>query len=101
MKSFLLTLLLALLVVLTALSLRRAVAAGVTATDQGSSLVALGGEPVPLPPTAKAKLGGEPVPWPHTKLALGGEPVPWPPTKLALGGEPVPWPPTKGTTSAR
>lgn len=75
MKNYVLTIFLALLVVLSSVGLRRSVAA-------------IGGAPVPMPPTA---IGGAPVPMPPTATAIGGAPVPMPPT--AIGGAPVPMPP--------
>lgn len=67
MKNYLLTFLLALLVVLTGMSLRRA-AAGI------------GTSPVPVPPTAVG-IGTSPVPVPPTALGIGTSPVPVPPTR--------------------
>jgi hypothetical protein len=49
MKNLVLTLLLALLVVLTAVSVRQMVAGNAT-TAQSPTLVAIGSSPVPLPP---------------------------------------------------
>jgi hypothetical protein len=65
MKNYGLTFLLALAVVLTSASLRQSVAA-------------VGGSPVPMPPTVAA-VGGSPVPMPPT-TSVGGSPVPMPPT---------------------
>jgi hypothetical protein len=51
MKNLVLTLLLALLVVVTAISVRRAVAGNATSTGQTPTLLATGTSPVPpLPP---------------------------------------------------
>ena len=50
MKNLVLTLLLALLVVVTAISVRRLVAGTATVAGHGSALVAIGGSPVPYPP---------------------------------------------------
>jgi hypothetical protein len=65
MKNYLLAFLLALLVVLTSMSL-------------GRSAAGIGGAPVPVPPTVTG-IGGAPVPVPPT--GIGGAPVPVPPTK--------------------
>jgi hypothetical protein len=65
MKNFSLALLLALLVVLSSVSLRRSVAG-------------IGGAPVPLPPGA-VHIGGAPVPLPPGAVHIGGAPVPLPP----------------------
>jgi len=67
MKNYFLAFLLALLVVLTGMTLRRSVAG----------------------------IGGAPTPWPPVKTAIGGAPTPWPPTAVAIGGAPTPWPPAK------
>jgi len=53
MKNLVLTLLLALLVVLTAISVRRIVAGTATAAGQTPTLVAIGGDPVPPTPPPK------------------------------------------------
>jgi len=65
MKNYLLALVLALLVVLTGMTLRR-------------SAAGIGGAPVPLPPAA-VHIGGAPVPLPPAALHIGGAPVPLPP----------------------
>jgi hypothetical protein len=65
MKNYLLAFLLALLVVLTGMSLRR-------------SAAGIGGSPVPMPPNA---------------IGIGGSPVPMPPNATGIGGSPVPMPP--------
>jgi hypothetical protein len=80
MKNYILTFLLAVLVVLVSVSLRRAVAATNISANNPAALVAIGPGPVPLPPT---------------KVAIGPGPVPLPPTKVAIGPGPVPLPPTK------
>ena len=53
MKNLVLTFLLALLVVLTAISVRRMVAGTATAAGHKPALVAIGVDPVPLPPPPK------------------------------------------------
>jgi len=60
MKNYFITFLLALLVVMTGVMLRRGIAS-------------IGGAPVP--PIPKMAIGGAPVP-PIPKLAIGGAPVP-------------------------
>jgi hypothetical protein len=49
-KNLILTFLLALLVVVTAISVRRAVAGNATSAGQKATLVAIGGSPVPPTP---------------------------------------------------
>lgn len=67
MKNTVLTLLLAVLVVVTSVMLRRSFAQAATATNSGNTLVAIGPMPVPLPPHASA-IGPMPVPLPpHVK----------------------------------
>ena len=82
MKNLILTFCLAVLVVVTAISVRRMVAG--TATDAGQSLtlVAIGTDPVPLPPHKLVAIGTDPVPLPpHKLMAIGTDPVPLPPHK--------------------
>jgi hypothetical protein len=85
MKNLILTFLLALLVVLTAISVRRMVAGTATAAGQSPTLVAIGTDPVPLPPHKLAAIGTDPVPLPPHKpnklVAIGTDPVPLPPKK--------------------
>ncbi len=80
MKNLVLTFLLALLVVLTAISVRRVFAGNATFAAQRPNLVAIGGEPIPLPPRPTGAIGGEPIPLPPRPTgAIGGEPIPLPP----------------------
>jgi hypothetical protein len=65
MKNYILAFLLALLVVLSAVTLRRSV----------------------------ARIGGSPIPWPPNAVGIGGSPIPWPPNAVGIGGSPIPWPP--------
>ena len=65
MRNFFVALLLALLVVLTSVSVRR-------------SVVGIGGTPPPMPPNY---------------LAIGGTPPPMPPNAVGIGGTPPPMPP--------
>jgi len=96
MKNFTLTFLLALLVVLTAICVRRTVAGTATAPGESPTLVAIGTDPVPLPPPHKlVGIGTDPVPLPPPKkLAIGTDPVPLPPPKklAMIGTDPVPLP---------
>jgi hypothetical protein len=62
MKNLVLTFVLALLVVLTCVSVRRMVAGTATSAGQMSMLGAIGPEPVPYPP--HVAIGPEPVPYP-------------------------------------
>ena len=66
MKNYILTFVLALLVALTGVTLRR-------------SVTGFGGSPVPLPPNA-VNFGGSPVPLPPNTGNFGGSPVPVPPS---------------------
>jgi len=103
MKKLALTVLLALLVVLTAVSLRRSVLAN-AATTGAPAMMAIGGDPVPLPPAKPSSPKPSNARW---SLAIGGDPVPLPPPKpsslkptngpwlVAIGGDPVPLPPPK------
>jgi len=106
MKNLALTVLLALLVVLTAVSLRRAVSGTVAAADN-PGLLAIGTDPVPPmlpgPPPKPSNLKPSNASW---SLAIGTDPVPpmppGPPPKpsnlkpgdaawlLAIGTDPVP-----------
>ena len=67
MKNYLLAFLLALLVVLTSMSLRRSVAG-------------IGTAPVPMPPNATG-IGTAPVPMPPNAIGIGTAPVPMPPNR--------------------
>jgi hypothetical protein len=80
------SLLLAMLVLAGAMSLKTAVAA----QNNGAITMANGGAPVPPPPMMAN--GGAPVP-PPPMMANGGAPVP-PPPMMANGGAPVPPPPS-------
>jgi len=77
MKNLAVTVLLALLVVLTAVSLRRSVLAH-AATTGAPAMMAIGGDPVPLPPPKPSGLKPTNGPW---LVAIGGDPVPLPPPK--------------------
>jgi hypothetical protein len=92
-KNYFLLFVLAVLIVLTGVTLRKTFAVtNASPAQHVSNAVAIGTEPVP-PWPKKLAIGTEPVPpWPK-KLAIGTEPVPPWPKKLAIGTEPVPpWP---------
>lgn len=78
MKNYVLALLLALLVVLSAVSLRRTV-------------VSIGTSPMPLPPPKALGIGTSPMPLPPPKaLGIGTSPMPLPPPKaLGIGTSPT------------
>jgi len=79
MKNIFLTFFLALLVVVTAITVRRMVAGTGTAAAQNPTLLAIGTDPVPFPP-GLVGIGTDPVPFPPGKLAgIGTDPVPFPP----------------------
>lgn len=92
MKNTVLTLLLAVLVVLTSVTLRKAFTGAVAFSNSGNALVAIGPSPVPLPPNVAA-IGPSPVPLPPNVAAIGPSPVPLPPNVAAIGPSPVPLPP--------
>ncbi len=65
MRNYVLTLLLAVLVVLTGLTVRRSIlGAAKSGADRRTSLMAIGSSPVPVPPPALASIGSSPVPVP-------------------------------------
>jgi len=84
MKNLVLTFLLALLVVATAMSLRRAVAGNAATTGQSATLVAIGTGPVPFPQPPPPNIGTGPVPFPQP-----------PPPNIGTGPVPFPQPPGK------
>jgi hypothetical protein len=65
MKNYLLAFLLALLIVLSAVTLRRGLAG----------------------------IGVSPIPWPPNAVGIGVSPIPWPPNAVGIGVSPIPWPP--------
>jgi len=68
-KTYLLAFLLALLVVLSSVTMRRSVAG-------------IGGTPAPMPPMSALGIGGTPAPMPPmSALGIGGTPAPMPPMK--------------------
>lgn len=76
MKSYILTFLLAVLVVMASVSLRRMFASNQPVPNNATSLVAIGPGPMPFPP----------------KVAIGPGPMPFPP-KVTIGPGPMPFPP--------
>ncbi len=62
MKNYVLTFLLALLVVLAAVTIRRSLLGTTPSVGPGPTLVSMGGDPVPIPPMVS--MGGDPVPIP-------------------------------------
>jgi hypothetical protein len=89
MKNYFLTFVLAVLVVLTGLTLRHSVA---NATQSGlaqNNLTAIGGTPAPPLPQAVA-IGGTPAPPLPQAAAIGGTPAPPLPQAAAIGGTPAP-----------
>ncbi|MBZ5562740.1 MAG: hypothetical protein LAP13_09995 [Acidobacteriia bacterium] len=89
MKKYALALLLAVLVVMTGMTLRRSVVGASPSNVQVQKLVAIGADPVPLPP--QLSIGADPVPLPPGRT-IGADPVPLPP-KASIGADPVPLPP--------
>lgn len=78
MKTYLLTLVLAVLVVLTGVSLRRSAAKVGNSTGAYPPVAGIGGSPIPLPPMG-AGIGGSPIPLPPMAAGIGGSPIPLPP----------------------
>ena len=70
MKNYFLTFALAVLVVLTGVSLKQ-------------SMAAIGGSPIPNPPSLATAIGGSPIPNPPATAAIGGSPIPNPPVRAA------------------
>ncbi len=63
MRNYILTFVLAVLVVLTSVSLRRAIAANSVDANNAATLVAIGPSPMPIPPRGVA-IGPSPMPIP-------------------------------------
>ena len=78
MKNYALTFLLALAVVLAAVTIRRSITAMSGSGFSSGSMMAIGGSPVPMPPRP-VSIGGSPVPMPPRPVSIGGSPVPMPP----------------------
>ena len=67
MKNYFLAFLLALLIAVSSVALRRGIAA-------------IGGSPIPLPPPQAVGIGGSPIPLPPPQaVGIGGSPIPLPP----------------------
>ena len=77
MRNYILTFVLALLVVVASVSLRRAITANAVDVN-GATLVAIGPSPAPLPPRVSA-IGPSPAPLPPRFSAIGPSPAPLPP----------------------
>ena len=75
MKNYVLTVLLAVLVVLASMSLRRAIAANGDLSNNAATLVAIGPGPAPIPHVMG--IGPGPAPIPHV-TAIGPGPAPIP-----------------------
>ena len=78
MKNYILTFVLAMLVVLASVSLRRAIAGSSVDVSNAGTLLAIGPGPAPLPPRATA-IGPGPAPLPPRTSAIGPGPAPLPP----------------------
>jgi len=93
-KNFNLAILIALLVVLTSVTIRRSV--GGFGTDQSSlaplGMIAIGTSPAPLPPSPKIGTSPAPLP-PSPKYQIGTSPAPLPPSPK-IGTSPAPLPPS-------
>jgi hypothetical protein len=85
MKNYFLSLVLAVLVVLTGMTLRRSVASVTPTSGAQNNLTAIGGSPAPPIPQLVA-IGGSPAP--PIPQAIGGSPAP--PIPQAIGGSPAP-----------
>jgi hypothetical protein len=83
-KNYVLSFLLAVLVVLTGVTLKR-------------SITGIGTDPVPIPPKVFA-IGTDPVPIPPKAMGIGTDPVPIPPKAMGIGTDPVPIPPKNRVT---
>ncbi len=88
MKNYILTFLLAVLVVLAATTLRKNLVAsmGVAPSPYSPVGMAIGGSPIPFPPkNAERMIGGSPIPFPPKNMGkmIGGSPIPFPPKRVA------------------
>jgi len=79
MKNYVLTFLLALLVVLTSVMVRNTLAKASVVGNTGSAFTAIGPGPMPIPPSAVA-IGPGPMPIPPSAVAIGPGPMPIPPS---------------------
>jgi hypothetical protein len=78
MRNYILTFLLTVLVVLASVSVRNALGMNSAAADNGSTVLAIGPGPAPMPPGAMA-IGPGPAPMPPGAKAIGPGPAPMPP----------------------
>jgi hypothetical protein len=79
MKNYILTFLLAVLVVLASVVVRNTLANGNAVGSEGTAVMAIGPGPMPIPPSAKA-IGPGPMPIPPRAKAIGPGPMPIPPS---------------------
>ena len=82
MKNYALTVLLAIAVVLAAVTVRRSVTGTTGSGFSSGPMMAIGGAPVPMPPRPMS-IGGAPVPMPPRPMSIGGAPVPMPPRPVS------------------
>jgi hypothetical protein len=92
MKNYILTFVLAVLVVVASVSLRRAISVNGVDSNSAATIAAIGPGPMPLPPKASA-IGPGPMPLPPKTSAIGPGPMPLPPKTSAIGPGPMPLPP--------
>jgi hypothetical protein len=78
MRNYILTFLLAVLVVLASVSVRNALGMSSAAANNGATVLAIGPGPAPIPPRASA-IGPGPAPIPPRASAIGPGPAPIPP----------------------
>ena len=86
MKNYVLTFLLALLVVLAATTLRKNLVASIGGAPSPYAPVgmAIGGAPIPYPKNAERMIGGAPIPYPKNMgRMIGGAPIPYPRNHVA------------------
>ncbi len=108
MKNYTLTVLLAVLVVLTSVMLRKNFTKAAALSNQGTELLAIGPAPVPLPPHVAA-IGPAPVPLPPHVAAIGpgactasaARRSNWPGTRTASAARCSNWSGTRTASAAR
>lgn len=82
MRNYILTFVLAVLVVLASVSLRRMLTANSVDVNSAATLVAIGPSPAPIPPRGMFAIGPSPAPIPPREaMAIGPSPAPIPPRK--------------------
>jgi hypothetical protein len=96
MKNYALTVLLAVAVVMDAVTVRRSVTAMTGPGFSSGPMLAIGGSPIPIPPRP-VNIGGSPIPIPPRPVNIGGSPIPIPPRPVNIGGSPIPIPPRPGS----